>query len=223
MRWLLCLYLLLIPPVVSAQSSSFINGLSHDGQDVTCDLPGSQQIGNIGSKVSSHDQFGRPYQAGMCVFTAIEMAAIHSGLEQMRGFRNWVAERYEGGGYPEKVDQCLKDYFEAHNMAPIRYVQYQGTSPDVVLKLCDKTGRMACMTYGYSPRYGRSVQHMVNGVGFKKYGIVLDNNYIGEDRMEWMLTKEIVRRSIYPNRSAWIFVWCAPPPPPSPRNLIRES
>ncbi len=190
--------------------NSFINGLTHEGFDITADLPGSQQIRNIGSKRDG---------AGMCVFSSIEMAALHAGLEQMRGWRNWCAAKYDGGGWPEKVDQTLAAWFKEKALSPIPYVQYQGKEPGKVLDLIDKTGRMACITYGYSPRYGGPIQHMTCCVMFRgKYGVVLDNNFPGEDRYEWCLRTELLRRTIYPNTSAWVFAWLPPGPPPSPRN-----
>src|ERR1700680_2925153 len=94
--------------------NSFINGLNHGNESITCDLPGSQHIKNIGSKIDG---------SGMCVFTSIEMAALHAGLEQMRGFRNWVAENYAGGGWPDKVDKMLTAYFKAKNLPAIPYIQ----------------------------------------------------------------------------------------------------
>lgn len=213
MKWFLSLYVILMPAVVDAQTS-FINGLSHDGVSITADLPGNQHIRNIGSKIDD---------AGMCVFSSIEMAALHAGLEQMRGWRDWCAARYPGGGWPEKVDRCLADWFKAKNIAPIPYLNADGLNSAKVaeiLDLCDKTGRMACSTYGYSPRYGQRIQHMVCFPAFKdKYGVVLDNNFPGETAYEWVQRKELVRRSIYPNPSAWIFVWLHQGPPPSPRNL----
>lgn len=206
------LCLLLLPLIGLAQSgaSSFINGVTHDGQSITCDLPGNQHIKNIGSRIDS---------AGMCVFSSIEMSALYQGLEQMRGWRNWCAQNYRGGGWPEKVDSCLAAWFKTKNIAPLPYIQYQGRNPENILDLCEKTGRMASMTYGYSPRYGGPIQHMVCNVMFRQnYGVVLDNNFPGEDRYEWVTRQELVRRTIYPNKSAWVFVWVAAPPPPSPRN-----
>lgn len=197
-------------PTLGFSQSSFINGLTHNGETITCDLPGSQHIQNIGSKVNG---------AGMCVFSSIEMAALYSGLEQMRGWRNWCATSMKGGGWPERVDDYLAKWFTAKNLAPIPYIQYEGKNPEAVLDLCDKTGRMAGITYGYSPRYGTSIQHMTNAVMFKgDFGVVLDNNFPGEDRYEWVARKELIRRTIYPNNSAWVFVWLHQGPPPSPRN-----
>lgn len=209
MRFASILILLLCNIAASAQES-FINGISHGNETITCDLPGSQHIKNIGSKKD---------RAGMCVFSAVEMAALYSGLEQMRGWRDWCANKYDGGAWPEKIDRCLAAYFKEKNITPISYMQYEGKNPEKVLDLCEKTGRMAGITYGYSPRYGQSIQHMTNAVMFRDdYGVVLDNNFPGEDRYEWVTRKELIRRTIYPNRSAWVFVWLPPGPPPSPKN-----
>lgn len=189
---------------------SFINGITHDSESLTCDLPGSQQMANVGSKRDG---------AGMCVFTSIEMSARFAGLEQMRGFRDWVATNYRGGGWPDKVDECLNAWFVAKKITPIKYIQYEGKNPSEILDICDRTGRMANVTYGYSPRYGGPIQHMVNCVMFRSdYGVILDNNFPGEDRYEWVQRDELARRTIYPNKTAWIFVWLPPGPPPSPKN-----
>ncbi len=207
-----------VASLASAQSS-FINGITHNGESITCDLPGSQQMKNIGSKIPTIDRRGNKEYAGLCVFTSIEMAARYAGLEQMRGFRDWVSTKYEGGGWPEKVDEVLAAYFKEKNLHAIPYVQYEGKSPEIILDLCEKTGRMAGITYGYSPRYGTSIQHMTNSVMFRNdFGVVLDNNFPGEDKYEWITRKEFIRRTIHPNTTAWIFVWMHPGPPPSPKN-----
>lgn len=213
----IAILLLLFPVTVGAAtpSKSFINGLTNDGVNITCDLPAAQQMKNIGSKLDD---------AGMCVFTAIEMAARYAGLEQMRGWRDWCAAKYDGGGWPDKVDQCLADWFKEKGLAPIPYLNAQGldkTKVRELLSLCNKTRRFASFTYGYSPRYGQYIQHMSNVVMFSdKYGVVLDNNFIGENKYEWVQTDELVRRAIVPNKSAWIFVWLHQGPPPSPRNKM---
>lgn len=222
MKNILAVLVLLVSGQAFGQNS-FVNGLSHEGESITCDLPGSEHIKNIGSKIASRDGFGRRYYAGMCVFTSIEMAAIYSGLEQMRGYRDWVASHYEGGGWPDKVDETLDAYFKAKKISPIQYLQYQPNSKkDVakILDLCEKSGRMAGMQYGFSPRYELpSIQHMANSVMFRGgHGVVLDNNFIGESSYEWVERDELLRRAIFPNKGAWIFVWLHCGPPPSPRN-----
>lgn len=195
------------------KKSSWIAGAVYDGVSITCDLDDEQQMKNIGSRLDG---------AGMCVFTSIEHAARYQNLEQMRGWRDWCAQNYRGGGYPTKVDQLLKAWWAAKKIDPIPYLQYEGTAPEDLLNLCNKTNRMVCITYGYSPRYGRAgIAHMVNGVLYDKYGVVLDNNFPGQKNYEWMLPNEFVKRmraepSGRPG-PAWIFIWTTPGAPPPPK------
>jgi hypothetical protein len=195
-------------------SKSFVNGVTHDGESITADLPESEHIKNIGSRID---------RAGMCVFSAIEMAALYQGLEQMRGFRDWCADNYPGGGYPSKVEKLLEAWFKKNNIPPVPYMQYEGNNPEEILTIVNKTERMACVTYGYSPRYGRSfIAHMVNNVMYgKKYGVVLDNNFVGDGAYEWMEKDELIRRIRLQRGgrqgAAWIFVWITPGAPPPPK------
>ena len=194
-------------------SKSWINGYFHGSESITCDLPNDQQMRNIGSKLDGQ---------GMCVFSAVEMAARYQGLEQMRGWRDWCAANYKGGGYPSKVDNLLSAWWKKKGIEPIPYLQFEGHDPEETLRRIDKTNRMACITYGQSPRYPNLIAHMVNCINYGvKYGVVLDNNFPGDDKYEWMEKAELVRRiRIQTNRqlgSAWVFVWLTPGSPPSPK------
>jgi hypothetical protein len=192
---------------------SWVGGITYQDATISCDLPNDQQFKNIGSKKDG---------AGMCVFTSIEMAARYQGLEQMRGWRDWAAANYAGGGYPQKVDQLLSAWWKAKSIKPIPYLQFEGKDPETIMATIDRTNRMASITYGYSPRYGRGIAHMVNAILYgDKYGTVLDNNFIGDDKYEWMDKAELVRRMrLTPNGqagSAWVFVWLTPGSPPPPK------
>lgn len=226
---LLPLFALLLIPFASMDAqgpsqSSKVAGPAYDGCEVTCDLPAHQQFKNIGSKLDG---------AGMCVFSSIEMAALYQGLEQMRGYRDWWASVSRGGGWPQQVDKSLNAWWKHKNIKPIPYLQYEGKDPEAMLRLIDKTGRMAAITYGWSPRYGQQIAHMVNCTGFNKYGIVLDNNFVSkqsgngwdENIYEWMSPQELVRRAKLTGGSAWIFVWLTPPPPPParPKSIQEEA
>lgn len=201
----LLLALVAAAPLVA--QTSFVNGPSHEGLELTCDLPEAEHIKNIGSKIDG---------AGMCVMSSIEMAARFDGLEQLRGLRDWCAQ-FPGGGYPAKVDEQLAKFFKEKGIAPVPYMQYEGNSPEKILDLIDRTGRMACITYGYSPRYGQRISHMTCCAMFRgKWGVVLDNNFIGDSQYEWVERAELVRRIKI--GSAWVFVWLSPPSPPSPKN-----
>jgi hypothetical protein len=74
------------------------------------------------------------------------------------------------------------------------------------------------ITYSYSPRYGGRIAHMVCSPMYRgKYAVVLDNNFIGEDKYEWMSKEELVNR-MKGGGGAWVFVWLVPGPPPVPHN-----
>lgn len=202
---------------------STVAGPVCEGQELTVDLAPEQQIRNIGSKIDG---------LGMCVFSAIEMGARAQGLEAMRGWRDWCAARYPGGGFPDKVDKLLAAWFQEKHLAPIPYYQYEGNDPAPILTLIDKTGRMACLTYGWSPRYGQRIAHMVCAPAFRgQKAAVLDNNFVAKRRAdgawdegiyEWMSREELCRRARLQMNggqgAAWVFCWLTPSAPPSARN-----
>jgi hypothetical protein len=189
---------------------SFVNGTIHEGEEVTCDLPAADHIRNIGSSVDGK---------GMCVTSSLEMAARWQGGDEWRGLRDWCA-REPGGAWPEKVDRQLKAFARAQGLPAPRYLQYRGRDPRPFLEAIDRTGRMACVTYGYSPRYGGTIAHMVCCLKFRgKWAVVLDNNFPGDQAYEWMPLNEMLRRISYPSGTAWVFVWLMPPPPPVPHNI----
>lgn len=193
----------------SAGRGSFVNGPAHNGEEITCDLPASEHLRNIGSHVD---------QKGMCVLSSVEMAARWQGMTEWHGLRDWAA-REPGGAWPEKVDRQVVAFAKQHSLTPPIYLQYQGRDPRPLLDAIDRTARMACVTYGYSPRYGGSIAHMVCCVKFRRqWAVVLDNNFPGEDLYEWVPLDEFLRRVKHPTGTAWVFVWLTPPPPPAPHN-----
>ena len=220
-RSLAILAVILLAGVTIGQSgkSSVVDGPIHDGQEITVDLPAQEQFKNIGSKLDG---------AGMCVFTSIEMAARAQGLEQMRGYRDWWASVSKGGGWPAQVNKSLDAWFKFKKIEPVPYYQYEGKDPAEIMKMIDRTGRMACITYGSSPRYGpKNIAHMVCSPGFKKSGCVLDNNFVatqGNEKIyEWMEPQELTRRMMLTGGSAWIFCWLTPPAPPPARSPLPKD
>lgn len=206
---------------------SSVAGKSYQGEEITADLPLSEMFWNIGSRVDGY---------GMCVMTSIEQGARYQGLSSFRGLRDWAA-RYPGGAYPSKVDAQLKQYAAEKGIAVPDYLQYTGSDNaelSALLELIDKTGRVACVAYGYDPRYGRPINHMVFSPkpGSGKYAVIVDNNQIGgvtsneASRYVWMTRAEFVDRlhtsannfGRVVKGSPWVFVWLAPPPPPVPAN-----
>jgi hypothetical protein len=190
--------------------SSWVNGRAHAGETLDCDLPEALHMANIGSKVDGK---------GMCVNTSVEMSARWAGLHQYQGFRDWTA-REPGGGWPERLVGQIAAWERTKGISPANYVQYEGPDPGPLIEAALKSGRMASITYGWSPRYVEGkIAHMVCAVKYSgRYACVLDNNHPGESKYEWMETAELIRRCKYFNGTGWVFVWLSPPPPPSPRN-----
>ena len=192
-----------------------MNGREYQGEQLACDFPASLHIQNIGSHRDG---------AGMCVMSSIEMDALWCGLTQMHGLRDWCATQ-AGGAWPQKVDRQIKAFCAAKNIPVPDYLQYEGPNPEALLDQLSKTGRMAGITYGYSPRYGGTIAHMTCCPHFgPKYGVCLDNNFIGgndkDHLFEWMSRDELVKRMKHPSGQAWVFAWLAPGPPPVPRNGV---
>lgn len=202
---------------------SWVGGKAHEGEEITADLPLSEMMWNIGSTRDG---------AGMCVTSSIEQAARYQGIEAYRGFRDWAA-REPGGSYPSKNADQIKRYAQAKGIEAPAFLQYEGSRPEELLDLIDKTGRIACITYGYSPRYGSAINHMVYAAKCSgKTCCIVDNNAIGgvknaeASRYEWMSRAELINRmKTQADRfgrpvagQAWVFVWLAPPPPPPPTN-----
>lgn len=206
---------------------SAVGGKAYQGEEITADLPVSEMIWNIGSRIDG---------AGMCVTTSLEQAAVFAGLDTFRGFRNWCA-KYPGGAYPSKVDQQIAQYCREKGIEVPGYLQYTGGDRDELrrlLELIDRTGRIACIAYGYSPRYGGPINHMVFSPkpGSGKFAAIVDNNAIGgvtadeARRYEWMTREELIDRMTTEagqfgravKCNPWVFVWLAPPPPPVPTN-----
>lgn len=201
--------LLALPFLLAPTQSSFVNGPTHKGEELTCDLPGELHLRNGASRVD-----GR----GLCVMTSLEMAAAWQGLESLRGLRDWSVNE-PGGSYPAKVDRQLTDFCAARGIAVPAYVQYEGNDPKPILDWCERTGRLACVTYGWSPRYGGTISHMTCCPKFgDRWAVCLDCNYPGDQSYEWMSRAEMIRRIGHPTGAGWVFVWLAPPPPPVPFN-----
>lgn len=228
-----CLLLLCVSTSLFAQTGAFgpsaVGGKTYQGEQITADLPLDQMMWNIGSYL---DGFG------MCVDTSLEQSARYLGMEEFRGYRDWSAKG-PGGSWPSRVDQQIAAWAKKNNLPAPQYLQYQGPDPGPLLELIDRTGRIACIAYGYSPRYGGPINHMVFSPkpGSGKYACIVDNNQIGgvngneASRYEWMTREELIKRmKTSANRwnqpiatNAWVFCWLAPPPPPPPFNASAEE
>jgi hypothetical protein len=206
----------LFAPGLPAASSVVGGRISPDGkEEIACDLPGSEHLKNTG-RVGPR---GPGTGAGLCVFTSIEHCGRYQNESALIGFQKKMT--YEpGGGYPDKVDAMIRKY------APkVNYIQYTGKDT-TLLRLAVKTSRMVGVTYGYSPRYGGPIAHMVNLVHLTdKWACILDNNFPGENSYEWMSPDEFDRRWVAgsPDKSGWAVILLNPPPPPAPHNSIKEK
>ena len=206
-------------PAVGGDKSSWVNGREWDGEEITCDFPLTEYCTNIGSHVDG---------AGMCVSTSIEMCARYLGLEDFRGFRDWCAKE-PGGAYPGKIEDQIRRYCEYKHCVCPPFINWTGADPEPVVRDLDRRRLPFAHTYGWSPRYGHQISHMVFSVKFNgKYAVVVDNNEIGgvsraEGRIfEWMDLAEHIRRMKYGSDSGWVFAWIVPPLPPAPQPNIQR-
>lgn len=193
-----------------------ISGPSLDGTEVDNDFPGDLHRRNTASK-----------GLGNCVFTSIHHAALWQNVPALQEFPKWLIDKgIPGGGYPGKVEKLIPQIARDRGMEVPDYIQVQGMDLEI-LKRASKSGRLLSVTYSFSPtgRYGgRRISHMVSVVSTpepgsdKGYWVVLDNNYPGADKYEWLTDSEF-RKTYAPG---WTVILLAPPPPPIPRNYSYE-
>lgn len=196
-------------PTSPAPVGATVGGPVHpDGTEILCDLPGNLHLRNKGGSDG----------AGLCVFTSIEHSAHWQNVEALKGFRDWMT-RFPGGGYPSKVDLMVKRICAERNIPVPEYLQVEG--PDLaILKRACAAGLMPAVTYGISPtgRYGgQRIPHMVSlPHADDRHFVVLDNNYPGPDKYEWMTEAEFAR-SYRAMGGGWAVILLSWGPPPVPR------
>lgn len=186
-----------------------------DGTEPEIDYPDEQWMKNIGSKRDG---------AGMCVFTSFEHSCRWAGLEEFRGFRDWCAAGYPGGGYPEKLAKLVKAYCDAKRIPPEVFdpnrqvVQIDGVSAKTVelIEAALQQNLLPCVTLYHSPRYGGgTIYHMVNCAHLDgERAAILDNNF---KPLEWASRSETIRRMSLSGR-LWAVVVLVPGPPRLPWN-----
>lgn len=186
-----------------------------DGTEPEIDFPDAQWMKNIGSRLDG---------AGMCVFTSFEHSMRWAGLEEFRGFRDWCAQKYPGGGYPEKLAKLVKAYCSAKNISREVFdpdkdmVQIDASSAQAVelIEAALRQNLLPCVTLYYSPkRYGGRIYHMINCAHLDgKQGAELDNNF---RPLEWSNRAECIRRMSLNNR-LWAVCVNKPGPPRLPHH-----
>lgn len=183
----------------------FAGPAAPDGTEPAIDYPEDQWLKNIGSRLDG---------AGMCVFTSFEHSCRWAGLDEFKGFRDWCARNYPGGGYPEKLQRLIDAYCKAKGLTPPVVIQYEGGSTEV-LEAALRNGYLPCTTLYSSPRYRGRIYHMVNCAHLDaQRGAVLDNN---EQPLEWADRATTLRRMKL-NGKLWCVVVLAGTPPPFPYN-----
>ncbi len=198
------------PTGATRPPNATIGGLtSPDGTEtIAIDLPPSMRLKNVGGRDG----------AGLCVFTSGNHAAYWQSVTCLYDFQKRMRAK-PGGGYPDKVDKCLKEFCPAIDG---KYLQNTESTLAFLRDVID-SGRMPCITYDGSldPHYGfKHVEHMTNLWHLSdKWAAVFDNNFIGDQQvvwmspaaLEWMHTSGLTRKG-------WSWVFLAPGPLPLPRN-----
>lgn len=204
------LVLILLTGFSYAKEAKVGGNVSPDGAEIYCDLPHE-----------FHRQNTASFGLGLCVFTSIHHAAVWQDVPELQEFPKWlIDQRIPGGGYPSKVDKLIPQMCKQRGVPVPDYIQIENNDLEI-LKLACKTGRMPSVTYCFSPtgRYGgRKIAHMVNiAHADDKWFAVLDNNYPGADKYEWMTPQEFL--STYAcGGTGWSVILLSPPPPPPPKN-----
>lgn len=184
--------------------------ISPDGVPIECDYPAERMQANLAGADG----------AGLCVFAAASWAMDWHGIDNGRDLLPWM-QRKQGGGWPEKFDAVMKEYFREKNQPVPGYTQMTGSDTTFVLKAL-ATGKIVCATYNHSPtgRYnGRRIAHMVciHHCDGERVAIG-DNNYIGSDNYEWLPMEQWQSCFLGDNGKGWAIAFDAPPPPPVPHN-----
>jgi hypothetical protein len=197
------------PESLSKIGASEGGPVSPAGVEIQCDLPGQHHLKNKGGSDG----------LGLCVFTSIDHSSRWQNAKQLVGFRDYMT-RFPGGGHPTKVDKMVEQICKERGVPKPVYLQIEGTKDLELLKLACATGRMPAVTYSRSPtkRYnGGSIAHMVSlPHADDKHFAVLDNNYPGADKYEWMTPDEFIK--VCNPSGYWAVILLNPPPPPPPRN-----
>jgi hypothetical protein len=194
--------------------AALVGGPTHpDGTEVQIDLPADRHQRNAAGRDG----------AGLCVFTALGMAADWAHELALVDFRDYM-RCHPGGGYPEKVTEFIRRRCGELGVAEPPYLQIQSNDLELLAQAV-AAGHLPCVTYCQSPtgRYqGRRIAHMVNLVaaraGGQRLWAILDNNYPGT--IEWM-TEDQFRRAYTGLGGGWAVILLAPGPPPPPWNTPR--
>jgi hypothetical protein len=202
-------------PLTGGVEKATVGGnVAPDGTELQIDLPGDLHLKNVGGSDG----------AGLCVFTSISHSARWQSVKVLEDFQTWM-KKHPGGGYPAKVKKMISQVCKERNTPEPDYIQVEGKDLEI-LKLACKTGRMPGVTYGRSPsgRYnGGRISHMVSLVHADDRNFcVLDNNFPGADKYEWMTPAEFSATYTL-GGGGWAVILLSPGAPPAPRPLLKEG
>lgn len=194
------------PAAVGREVATVRDGSSHDGVHVQADLPVDQLVRNAAGTNGM----------GLCVFTAIMFAARLQNVPQLADFQEWM-KNYPGGGWPEKVDAAIAAKCGQQRLAVPDYLIVENGDWELV-RLALKTGRTPAISYtAVFPG-----DHMVNVVCMADGWMAFrDNNFIGENEIEWLPEEEGKRRCGGGN--FWAVILLAPRPPPVSRPILEKD
>lgn len=189
----------------------WVGGPKHpDGTEVACDLPQSLWQKNTGGSDG----------AGLCVYASNRHSGLWGNNEIFAGLFQWMRQ-HPGGSYPSKFTRTLEQYCKEQGKPVPPYFQVESDNNLEILERACASGRMPGVTYGFSPsgRYGgQKISHMVSLVHCdKRWCVILDNNYVGPDQLEWMDPQTFLRTH-NDTSSGWATIPCFNPPPPPPKN-----
>lgn len=207
-RLVLIIILILASQLRGASVGSWI---SPDGKErAKCQIPGRLHQKNTGGSDG----------AGLCVFASLKHAGHHNSIRAFQEIFDWM-RRHPGGGYPSKVDAMMKRMCEEKGIEVPQYLQVESKDLEI-LKLACKNRLMPSVTYSKSPtgRYGgATISHMVTLVhASDNWFAILDNNYIGENSIEWMTPQEFLRTYAYSGNGWSVIPLSGQAPPPMPHN-----
>lgn len=191
--------------------SAVVGGrVSPDGVPIQCDYPGERMKPNVGGSDGK----------GLCVFDSASWAMDWHRHREGYGLLEWMT-RKPGGGWPEKFDAMMAEFWREKGKPAPRYVQMEGDDIPFVIDALAK-GKLVCGTYWRSPtgRYqGQRIAHMVCIAHHDGERVaVIDNNFCGADKVEWMSAAEFRKTFLNSSGKGWAIAFDAPPPPPPPHN-----
>lgn len=215
MRYLFTLAFIALAGAVELGHAAREGGkVSPAGEEIHIDLPEELHRRNTSSRGQ-----------GCCVFTSIHHASLWQRIPQLEEFPKWLQKHgLTGGGYPGNVEERINKICKERGAQVPPYIQIFGAVEDDlrILEAATKSGRLPTVTYGISPtpgRYRGRIAHMVSlpHADLEKGEFcVLDNNFTGVAKYEWMNKAEFVRAYTSGGRSGWSVILLDHGPPPVP-------